>query len=216
MLDMWRAAQAREPSSVMTDSAAAHPDALTHAVTLTAAGVTPGPVTARSPHALAWTGDLGWTGPQMVLAAPVTLPARKVRFTGARQWWAVQHQSAGVACHQRSWIVSPLTVRPEYAAGVAAIAGADHCCAGMFGSPSLDMLGVYRDLVRAHLPADCNHSWPDYEEGVYPLDVDRIAELVVDEIPERLDDLCVWPSAFEKMVGMVGRWKLLILGDNCD
>jgi hypothetical protein len=206
-----RAAVAARPAALPIATAL---DALTPPAGHDAATVSPGPEAWQ----VRWSDEPSGEPPVLVLAASAGTAARGVRFAGGRTWLTVRHQSAGLACHQRTWVATRLTPRPEVVGGLTALVGAGHCCVGALGAPSLDELVRYRDLVRRHLPADVNVAWLEYEEAVYPLDCtpEIIAALAVDELPDDLDELCEWRSPFDRMLGLVGRWKLLVLGPNCD
>lgn len=92
--------------------------------------------------------------------------------------------------------------------------------AGCFGVP-LDEVLKYREQLKAlfGLGVDCNQSYQDFEEGIYPIDCspEALKALCEDDLPEELDDLIEFgDNKFARFCGFVGRWSLFVLGENCD
>ncbi|MEK6861284.1 MAG: hypothetical protein AABY07_04900, partial [Nanoarchaeota archaeon] len=89
---------------------------------------------------------------------------------------------------------------------------------GLFSVVSLEEILEYRGQLNKLLDVDCDLSYKDFEEGIYPIDcsVENIRKLVLEEVPNHLDELIKWEHEFEKVGGCVNRWNLYILGHNCD
>jgi hypothetical protein len=88
---------------------------------------------------------------------------------------------------------------------------------GIFGTALNDILTYRKQLEKLGL--DCNREYPDFEEAVYPIDpsVDVVKRICENDID--VDDFDEWiefGEGLDKFLGCVGRWSLLILGDNCD
>lgn len=88
---------------------------------------------------------------------------------------------------------------------------------GAFGVV-LDEIIRYRAQLRQLLGADCNFSYRDFAEAIYPIDcsVGNIRKIALDEVPDRLDDFISWKNESDWIAGSFGRWNLYILGENSD
>lgn len=168
--------------------------------------------------------DLGWTLPSLVLAIPVPDDAfrddadyRGYRFKSGRTWHQLAHQTGGHACHQHymhATLLTPLSADIQLRMNALSKQwyGTN---AGVFG-PTLNELGSYRaDLARL-FGADCNVSYPSFEEGIYPIDTEHGAKLAADALPKDLDDLIEWKDGFQRACGCIGRWKLYVISQNSD
>lgn len=173
--------------------------------------------------------------PQLILAYPVHATQHSYdpetdewvatveyppRFRDTEAWLPLFHQTAGHACHLRSFFALPLTMTTEghelaryleskYAGSLM----------GMLGAPSLDDVIHYRDIMRER-GADANFSYSDLEEGFYPLDLTSrtLHHLTSEELPEDLDDLFTrdlengFTALLSSSLGLI----LCFLGTNCD
>ena len=63
---------------------------------------------------------------------------------------------------------------------------------------------------------DCNHCYDEFEEGIAPIDIEGLARMTSEDLPEDLDDLLALRTPMDKFIGCVGRWRLWILMENCD
>jgi hypothetical protein len=91
-------------------------------------------------------------------------------------------------------------------------------CVGMFDSSLERILEYRRNLRELAGPAvDCEWSFRDFEEGIYPLDIsgDALDAVTAEVLPADLDDLIVWQDDLARMIGGSGRWRLYLLGSNC-
>ncbi len=167
--------------------------------------------------------ELGFPLPQLILGIEVdrsrlTGEQLDYKFKPGRQWHKIAHQTAGHACAQHyivGTLLKPKT--PQIQKGIAALndkwLDSD---AGVFGV-SLEEVLTYRQDLKTLFGADCNQSYSKFEEGFYPLDLEFLPKLAADSLDvEKLDDMVEWPSGFARMCGMVGRWSLLIAGENGD
>jgi hypothetical protein len=143
---------------------------------------------------------------------------REYRFKPVRRFLPIAHQTAGHACYQHYLYGTILTPREHVAAAMQAINGhwLETDC-GCF-AVSLDEVLEYRSQLQSLLQADCNLSYRDFEEGIYPIDYtpQTLSSLQTDEFPADLDELIDWESDLDRAVGCIGRWQLFILGENCD
>ena len=73
-------------------------------------------------------------------------------------------------------------------------------------------------MLNDKLGVDCNWSYEDLAEAIYPIDctVDNLRKICVDEIPDNLESLIEFDNDMSSVFGIVNRWKLYIIGENCD
>jgi hypothetical protein len=76
---------------------------------------------------------------------------------------------------------------------------------------TVDNSARYRFVLRKHLQADCNRDYEMFEEAVYPVEFDHLADLTALPIPEDLNEFVRWK--FERITP-VPRFGLWILGPN--
>jgi len=141
----------------------------------------------------------------------------RYQFKPGREFINLQHQTRGHACNQVYMQATLLKPREPVKIQMLSDAWLDSD-AGCFGVP-LDEVLKYREQLKAlfGLGVDCNHSYQDFEEGIYPIDCspEAIKALCEDDLPEELDDLIEFgDNNFAKFY--VGRWSLFVLGENCD
>jgi hypothetical protein len=90
----------------------------------------------------------------------------------ATEWYAIDHQSGGLACHHPRFIGTPLSLRPgirdrlEELAARYIEADGGHFYRGSLGAS--DVVAYVAAL--ADLGLHCERSYPLLEEGVYPID----------------------------------------------
>jgi len=140
-------------------------------------------------------------------------------FKPGREFINLQHQTSGHACHQVYLQATVLTPREPVKIQMLSDAWLESD-AGCFGVP-LDEVLKYREQLKAlfGLGVDCNQSYQDFEEGIYPIDCspEALKALCEDDLPEELDDLIEFgDNKFARFCGFVGRWSLFVLGENCD
>ncbi len=155
--------------------------------------------------------------PALVLAVRAE-PSRTYKFVDNQQFRPIAHQTAGVACHQHYMYGRLLHPKPSVAEALKIIEQhwlGSNC--GVFGV-SLDDLIIYRAQLKLLLDEDCNYSYEDFEEGLYPMDlaVHTLANLCEDGLPESLDDLIQFGDEWDRFGGSIHRWKLYILSANSD
>lgn len=141
---------------------------------------------------------------------------RDYNFAPGLNWQHINHQTAGTACHH--WKLHAVRLVPKddtVRAWMRRIA--DHWFANGWLRVSLDELVAYRKQLR-EMGCDCNLSYPDFEEAIYPIDCTKeaLTKLCSESLPDDLDTLVIWKNPIDKMCGMIGRWKLFILGPNSD
>jgi len=142
------------------------------------------------------------------------IPKQKFKFK------KIAHQTAGHACNQHYIFGLILEPKPEVKKAMIDICedwlDSD---AGVFGVPLNEIL-KYRQQLNSTLKVDCNSTYPDFEEGIYPIDYSRenLEKLSrnIKSIPEKLDDMLKWEKELYRIAGCIGRWQLFILGPNCD
>ena len=135
------------------------------------------------------------------------------------RWRKLFHQTAGIGCHHHYLWGARLKPR-NASVGRKMRTLSDKWLdsnVGAFGA-SLDDIDEYRNDIGMMFGADCNNEYRDFEEGIYPLEcTDRIlGRMTSDELPDRLDSLLRFKTRMAVMFGIIGRWRLYILGENCD
>jgi len=136
-----------------------------------------------------------------------------------REWTKIGHQSAGHGCHHIYIQGTILEPKPDIAHQIKILNDKwlESDC-GIFGV-SLDELMEYRMDLKTLFEVDCNISHQHFEEAIYPIDCtpDNIKRLTNENIPENLDDFIEFDDKpFSRLAGMINRWSLFILGQNCD
>jgi hypothetical protein len=133
-------------------------------------------------------------------------------------WTLIKHQSAGHGCHQHLMYGKLLLPREGIQPKLKAINYTWYDSdAGIFGA-CLDDVLKYREQLNELLGVDCDRSYRDFEEAIYPIDctAENIRKLALDPVPDNLDQLIEFDSGVDRMKGLMGRWKLYILGENSD
>jgi hypothetical protein len=143
---------------------------------------------------------------------------RDYAFSDTRKWLYIVHQTAGHMCNQHymvGTVLRPCTV--EVMTHMNTISGywLDSQCGFLL---SLDEVLKYREQLQMYLEVDCNRSFMDLEEGIYPIDCEPeyIQKLTDEKLPGDLDDLIVWESDMDRFCGFIGRWHLYVLGPSSD
>jgi hypothetical protein len=157
--------------------------------------------------------QLGLPFPQLVLGIKVPQDAfneeygwREIRFKPGRRWVKIAHQTCGVFCRQHYYIGTILTPSERLKTNL-----------HLFHWPlpeGLDGLTKYRENLQVALQADCNDCYKNLEEAHYPIDVKFATKLAIDAPPCELDELIDWESGLERARGAMGRWNLVVLGNN--
>lgn len=141
-------------------------------------------------------------------------------FRDSGHWTYIGHQTAGYACNHKYMWIKILAPKSEIIQKVMISLSNIYINSnlGSLGAPPLNEIFAYRQHVNEYLGVDCNYSYHELEEGYYPIDctAENLSRLTSDELPEDLDDLIIWHSPIEQMMGCIGRWRLAIIGDNCD
>ncbi|MBI4981514.1 hypothetical protein HZC30_08245 [Candidatus Woesearchaeota archaeon] len=149
--------------------------------------------------------------PALVLAVP-----QKCDFKGKRIWQGIAHQTAGHGCHQHYMYGTILKPRPELVDKLQQITQhwLESDC-GMGGSATLDEVVEYRKQLQEWLGVDCNTSYPDFEEGIYPIDcnAENLRKLSGEKFPKNLNDFI---KREKREFPYLVHWQLYILGENCD
>lgn len=153
--------------------------------------------------------------PALVLAINNDGWDEEYEFKEGRKWQKIQHQTAGYACHQHFLLGTILTPKDHRALHRLCKRYDDSCLAQ---PASLEAILEYRSDLKELLDADCETSYWELEEGYYPIDAthENLQKLCTDELPGELDDLIKWRNDIQKLFGFIGRWRLYVLGDNCD
>jgi hypothetical protein len=165
--------------------------------------------------------DYGMPLPRLVLAIKAYEYREEFRdysFKPVRKFLPIAHQTAGHGCHQHYLKGTVLIPRDDVAAAMQVLndhwLDTDCGCLGV----SLDEVLEYRQQLQSLLHVDCNLTYRDFEEGIYPMDytLQTLSSLQIDEFPQDLDELIEWQDTFNRTTGFIGRWQILILGENCD
>ena len=107
-----------------------------------------------------------------------------------REWWFLDHQTAGVCCHQRSFWATRVEPKPMVLEGMRLIEkrwfGTD-----LGRGPSLSACIEYDASLRNLFGPDvrCESDFSYLEEGLYPIDLTprSIGSLAADNTPSTLD-----------------------------
>jgi hypothetical protein len=131
-------------------------------------------------------------------------------------WKPIVHQGGGHGCHPLYIYGMVLLPRPDILETLKEIERHWYDTdAGVFKT-TLDEVIEYRTMLKTLLKVDCNHSYHDFMEGIYPIDCDvtTIRRLAISPVPDNLDDLIVFENGIARMSGIIGRWSLYILGES--
>jgi len=140
------------------------------------------------------------------------------KFKSDKDWIRIGHQSAGHACHQQYFIATILAPKSELTNKIKDICDeyidSDIGCLGV----NIHELNSYVDLLKSNLDVDCNWSYTNFEEAIYPIDYSKenLDKLTNDIFPDNLDDLIEWKEVRQQSIGCIHRWGIYILGKNCD
>jgi len=139
------------------------------------------------------------------------------KFLPGREWLHIAHQTGGYACNQfhfQGTLLKPKSVEVLQAMNRIARHWLDSCV-GMWGQ-QLDPVLEYRRQLNEWLDVDCNYSFPMFEEGLYPIDIEHRLKLSDEEFPKDLDDQIEWEHDLQRIAGAFNRWGLWVFGPNCD
>jgi len=142
----------------------------------------------------------------MLLAFTEAFP----RLSPAVEWYAIEHQSGGLACHHPRFVGTPLIPRPEMHERLEELArryfeaAGGHFYRGNLGAS--DVIAYVAAL--ADLGLQCERSYPLLEEGVYPIDATQ----------GHLDLLACDPPSLDRLADESGYGGLtiIILSENSD
>lgn len=156
--------------------------------------------------------------PRLILAIkPRTTPSN-FELDDSREWHHILHQTSGHACGTLDVICTFLEPRPNVLAVMNEIDRTWYDTdLGAWSTP-LDDVVKYRQILNEKLGVDCNRSYADLEEAVYPIDcsIENLRKLCIDQLPDDLESLLKFDRELDRMMGMIDRWKIYIIGENCD
>lgn len=157
--------------------------------------------------------------PLLVLAVKVNPDYYgEYKFTNKRDFVKIAHQTAGIGCHQHYMVGTILKPKWHILANMQTLTAKWlDSCAGVMGVHLNDVV-AYREDLKRFFQMDCNLSYRDFEEAIYPIDctTENLKVLTDEQLPENLDDLIVFSDDMQRFIGSIGRWSLYILGPNCD
>lgn len=159
-----------------------------------------------------------FTHPRLILAIKSNSSSSNFELDDNREWHRILHQTAGHACGTLDVICTFLDPRPNVIPVMEEIDRTWYDTdLGAWSTPLNDIV-KYRQILNEKLGVDCNIAYEDFEEAVYPIDCtpENLKKLCVDNLPEDLDSLLKFDKEFDRMMGMINRWKIYILGENCD
>lgn len=160
------------------------------------------------------TWDDGVSLPMLVLTPRSSYGEPK----DADAWHIVEHQGGGHACAQFRQECIILPIKDNVFASVVDLTDKwIDSCVGLFGGPTLSAANQYSEDLKV-LGLKCETSYMRMMEAVYPFDttVEALRTLTDYPLPDDLDDLLLFKSDMEKMLGIIDRWQAYILGENCD
>lgn len=140
------------------------------------------------------------------------------KFKPGKNFINIAHQTGGLSCHQHYMV--GIVLKPKWHILVNMQSLVNKWLdtnVGVFGAQLNDVV-EYREDLKRFFQMDCNESYTDFQEAIYPIDCthDNLRQLTDDTLPDHLDDLIQFEDAFQSFVGSVNRWNLYILGPNCD
>jgi hypothetical protein len=132
------------------------------------------------------------------------------------KWEYIQHQCAGHACGQEYYYGIRLRPRDNTRTVLLTEKWLDSEV-GCLGTSLKDVV-KYSDELKNLFSVDCDGCFKEFQEAVYPVDctTENLKKLCYDDLPEDLDDLLVFRNSMSSLCGCIGRWRLYILGPNCD
>ena len=143
----------------------------------------------------------------------------EVKFKRGRRAHKLSHQTAGLGCNHFYLHGTVLTPRNDDVMRRMRMLSDKwlDSNAGSFGD-DLDSVNEYRRDIRVLFGVDCNRSFQDFEEAIYPIDCSgkNISKMASDELPEDLDSLLRFRDGWWKVAGILNRWHLYVLGENGD
>jgi hypothetical protein len=142
---------------------------------------------------------------------------RVYNFKPGRTWVNLAHQTAGIGCHQHyihATVLTPVSEKVRYGMTALQEKWLDSNV-GAFGV-GLKSLNDYSADLRHLFGADCNQSHRCFEEGIYPIDVEYVKDMVADDLPKDLDDLIEWKDGWSRALGCINRFGFWVIGENCD
>jgi hypothetical protein len=141
------------------------------------------------------------------------------RILDDKRWVLFNHQSAGIACHHPYFLGKAYQLNDKGEALEQELSEKwFDTSLGAFGV-SLSELVEYRDVLKRHDDKlNCESSYTELEEAVYPLDFDHenINSLIVGEVEKDPDELVLWKPKLEQVLGCIGRWGAWIITENSD
>ena len=138
-----------------------------------------------------------------------------------RTWLKLDHQTAGVACRQVYLYVTELEPKADVMPMLKELAERYYDALG-WSPPTLDEANQYRGFLREKLNVDCNATYVDLEEALYPVDptLEHLRHLSTDELPDDLGDLFDWgdPSGIAGLNRLRARFHLrcYVIAENSD
>lgn len=159
--------------------------------------------------------DLGLEGfPYLVLGFPQDGGyLRRLRLSEQRSWLHIHHQTRGLCCGQRYLTGTLLEPTDRAQRAMQEISKAwFNTSLGCYGlGPTLDEILTYRQQLADLLGEDCNRSYGDLEEALYPIDIGpgTMRNLCSDDLPDDLNALVDYD--FRRPF-----WRLFIVCENSD
>lgn len=138
------------------------------------------------------------------------------QFERGRTWLHIAHQTGGNACHQRYMVGTILKPREKVGNGIIKLDKQFYKSnTGFIIEPSLEEINRYSSWLNNLLKVDCNTSFRELEEAIYPVDCtsENVKQLTSERLPQDLDDLI---RLKKEERPLINRWHLYILGRNSD
>jgi hypothetical protein len=165
-------------------------------------------------------------GPILILGTEIPTNLSKYeppKYSKNYEWKLIKQQSAGFMCHHRYFWATELPVTDKAKVGMYEIC--NRYVDSLIGEfKSLDTLEDYRKTLKHKLNVDCNNSYLDLEESVYPVDLEEVRKLTTSSLPSDLNKLYFEDEKEPANLNYFGLirlerespFKLIILGENCD
>jgi len=138
-----------------------------------------------------------------------------------RDWFKIFHQTAGHACHHHNLIATIIKPKLNVYNDMCEIDNKYFNSDIGLCFVSLEEVNKYNKLLKDMFNVSCNLTYESFEEGFYPIDYtpENIKKLTSERFPIELDNFIDWGGdthPWNKFSGSIGRWKIFILGKNCD
>lgn len=151
-----------------------------------------------------------------VKADPYSKHWTPYKFKGSNEFLNISHQCGGSSCNQLYLQGMVLEPRRNLRIGIEIMEQTWLNSQLTRYCTPLNKILQYRDFIKTYFGVDCNNSYVDFQEGVYPIDIEFLSKLTSQKLPKDLNQLIEFKSELHIWMGSIRRWNLWILGSNSD